>query len=151
VVNHKYRLSASVCKVKIRKSVCGGARDRNAGVSPAGSARVLAAAVLGKMSVWRVGGGTHAWPAGEDASAPSRNLRHMLIVMLRDDLLQRITIDPNVCFGKPCIRGTRIWVEVIIENLAAGVSEREILHAYPALTADDINAATTYAAEGTRH
>jgi uncharacterized protein (DUF433 family) len=96
---------------------------------------------------WRVGGGTRAWPTGEDASAPSRNLRHILIVMLRDDLLQRITIDPNVCFGTPCIRGTRIWVEVIVENLAAGASEQEILNVYPALTADDIDAALTYASE----
>jgi uncharacterized protein (DUF433 family) len=70
--------------------------------------------------------------------------------MLRDDLLRRITIDPNVCFGQPCIRGTRIWVEVIVENLAAGASEQEILNAYPALTDDDINAALTYAADRTR-
>jgi uncharacterized protein (DUF433 family) len=69
--------------------------------------------------------------------------------MLRDDLLQRIAIDPDVAFGKPCIRGTRIWVELIIENLAAGASQQEILTAYPALTADDIDAAATYAAEGT--
>lgn len=70
--------------------------------------------------------------------------------MTRDDLLQRISIDPNICFGKPCIRGTRIWVALIIENLAAGVSEPEILDAYPSLTADDIRAALAYAAEVTR-
>ena len=61
--------------------------------------------------------------------------------MTRDDLLQRISIDPNVCFGKPCIRGTRIWVSLIIENLAAGASEAEILGNYPSLTPDDIRAA----------
>ena len=49
--------------------------------------------------------------------------------MTREDLLQRISIDPNICFGKPCIRGTRIWVSLIIENLAEGVSEEEILEA----------------------
>jgi uncharacterized protein (DUF433 family) len=67
--------------------------------------------------------------------------------MNREDLLQRISMDSNVCFGKPCIRGTRIWVEVIVENLAAGASEQEILNTYLALTADDIDAARTYAAE----
>lgn len=70
--------------------------------------------------------------------------------MTRDDLLQRISIDPRVCFGKPCIRGTRIWVALIIENLADGVSEAEILEAYPTLTVDDIKAALAYAAEVTR-
>ena len=70
--------------------------------------------------------------------------------MTRDDLLQRISIDPNICFGKPCIRGTRIWVALIIENLAAGVPEAEILDTYPSLTPDDIRAALTYAAEITR-
>ncbi len=67
--------------------------------------------------------------------------------MTRDDLLQRISIDPNICFGKPCIRGTRIWVALIIKNLAAGVPEAEILEAYPSLTLDDIQAALAYAAE----
>jgi uncharacterized protein (DUF433 family) len=70
--------------------------------------------------------------------------------MTRDDLLQRISIDPNICFGKPCIRGTRIWVALIIENLADGASEQEILDAYPSLRADDIKAALAYAAEVTR-
>jgi len=70
--------------------------------------------------------------------------------MTRDDLLQRIAIDPNVCFGKPRIRGTRIWVALIIENLATGASEQEILDAYPSLKGDDIKAALAYAAEVTR-
>ena len=70
--------------------------------------------------------------------------------MTREDLLQRISIDPNICFGKPCIRGTRIWVSLIIENLAEGVSEEEILEAYPSLKAEDIKAALGYAAEITR-
>ena len=70
--------------------------------------------------------------------------------MTREDLLQRISIDPNICFGKPCIRGTRIWVSLIIENLAEGVSEEEILDAYPSLKAEDIKAALGYAAEITR-
>lgn len=72
------------------------------------------------------------------------------MTMTRDDLLQRISIDPNICFGKPCIRGTRIWVSLIIENLAAGAPEAEILENYPSLTSDDIKAALAYAAEITR-
>ncbi|HEX8410180.1 MAG TPA: DUF433 domain-containing protein [Thermoanaerobaculia bacterium] len=70
--------------------------------------------------------------------------------MTRDDLLQRISIDADICFGKPCVRGTRIWVALIIENLAAGVHEEEILDAYPSLQRDDIKAALAYAAEVTR-
>ena len=55
-----------------------------------------------------------------------------------------------VCFGKPCIRGTRIWVALIIENLADSVPESEILEAYPSLQPEDIKAALAYAAEVTR-
>ncbi len=68
----------------------------------------------------------------------------------REELLERVAIDPNVCFGKPCIRGTRIWVTLIVDSLAAGVSEAELLEAYPQLEADDIRAALTFAAEMTR-
>jgi uncharacterized protein (DUF433 family) len=70
--------------------------------------------------------------------------------MRHENLLRRITIDPNVCFGKPCIRGTRIWVSLIIDNLAEGVGEDEILAAYPQLKTEDIRAALAYAAEMTR-
>ncbi len=68
----------------------------------------------------------------------------------RQELLRRISIDPGVCFGKPCIRGTRIWVSLIVDNLAEGVSESELLAAYPQLQLDDVRAALTYAAEMTR-
>jgi uncharacterized protein (DUF433 family) len=68
-------------------------------------------------------------------------------MLTRKELLNRISIDPNICFGKACIRGTRIWVALIVENLADGVSEKELLEAYPQLTADDIRAALAYAAE----
>uniref|UniRef100_A0A7C4MNR8 DUF433 domain-containing protein n=1 Tax=Desulfatirhabdium butyrativorans TaxID=340467 RepID=A0A7C4MNR8_9BACT len=63
------------------------------------------------------------------------------------NILDRITIDPNVSFGKPCIRGTRIWVSLIMDNLAAGVSEDEILAAFPILKKEDIRAAVVYAAK----
>jgi uncharacterized protein (DUF433 family) len=62
----------------------------------------------------------------------------------------RISIDPNVCHGKPCITGTRIWVSLIVDNLAAGATEEEILDSYPSLTKDDIRAALAYAAEMAR-
>ncbi len=64
-----------------------------------------------------------------------------------DPLLERITVNPNVCHGKACIRGTRIMVSVILDNLAAGVSKEEILKSYRGLTIEDINAALAYAAE----
>jgi len=70
--------------------------------------------------------------------------------MNRVELLQRISIDPNICFGKPCIRGTRIWVSLIMENLADGIAEAEILEAYPQLKPEDIRAALAFAAEMTR-
>ncbi len=68
----------------------------------------------------------------------------------RDELLQRISIDPRVCFGKPVVRGTRIWVSLIVDNLAEGVTEAELLAAYPHLKIEDIRAALAYAAEMTR-
>ena len=68
----------------------------------------------------------------------------------REDLLKRISIDPNVCFGKACIRGTRIWISLILENLGDGVSEEELLLSYPQLEPADIKAALTYAAQVTR-
>ncbi|GIX47386.1 MAG: hypothetical protein KatS3mg131_1597 [Candidatus Tectimicrobiota bacterium] len=66
------------------------------------------------------------------------------------DWKERISIDPNVCHGRPCIKGTRIWVSLIVDNLAEGVSEQELLEAYPQLTIEDIRAALAYAAEMTR-
>ena len=60
---------------------------------------------------------------------------------------ERISVDPAVCHGKACIKGTRIMVSVILDNLAAGVGQHEILESYPSLTAADIQAAIAYAAE----
>ena len=62
-------------------------------------------------------------------------------------LLDRISIDPEVCFGKPCIKGTRIWVSLILDFMASGESENGILAAYPQLQQEDIRAALAYAAE----
>ena len=58
---------------------------------------------------------------------------------------ERITVDPEVLAGKPVIRGTRLAVEFILELLAAGQSENEILSNYPGLTRDDILACLSYA------
>lgn len=66
------------------------------------------------------------------------------------DWPERIPIGPRVCHGKPCIKGTRIWVSLIVDNLAFGSTEEEILEAYPSLTREDIKAALAYAAEMAR-
>ena len=66
-------------------------------------------------------------------------------------LFDRISIDPNVCFGQPCIKGTRIRVSLILDFLASGESEVAILAAYPQLKPDDIRAAFAYAAEVARN
>jgi uncharacterized protein (DUF433 family) len=65
-------------------------------------------------------------------------------------LLERISIDPNVCFGKPCIRGTRIWVSLLLDFLANGMSIDELLQEYPQLAKEDILAAIAYGAEKSR-
>jgi uncharacterized protein (DUF433 family) len=59
----------------------------------------------------------------------------------------RISVDPNICHGKVCIKGTRIMVSVILDNLASGESSERILKSYPTLTTEDIQAALWYAAE----
>jgi uncharacterized protein (DUF433 family) len=64
-----------------------------------------------------------------------------------EELLARITTDPAVCHGKPCIRGQRIWVGLILGMLEGGMSESEILSEYPELEPADIHACFAYAAE----
>lgn len=65
---------------------------------------------------------------------------------MTDDLLQRITSDPNLCHGKPCIRGLRYPVEFLLELLSSGMSIDEILADYDDLERDDILAALLFAA-----
>jgi uncharacterized protein (DUF433 family) len=60
---------------------------------------------------------------------------------------ERISVNPLVCHGKACIRGTRVMVSVILDNLAAGVPHEELLRSYPSLQESDIQAALAYAAE----
>lgn len=70
--------------------------------------------------------------------------------MSRDELLQRIWIDPARCGGKPCIRGHRVWVSLILDQLAVGHSVEEILSNYPGLSREDIQACIAYGSEMAR-
>jgi uncharacterized protein (DUF433 family) len=59
-------------------------------------------------------------------------------------LLKRVTVDPQVCHGEPCIRGLRIMVRSIVNSLKGGMSYDDLMLRYPDLTRDDIDAAVTY-------
>ena len=65
-------------------------------------------------------------------------------------LLNRISVNPEICFGKPCIKGHRIWVSLILDMLAGGDSMEEILESYPQLQRDDILACIAYGAAMSR-
>ena len=69
---------------------------------------------------------------------------------MTNEILSRIAVDPQVCFGKPCIRGTRIWVSLLLDFLASGASMEEILENYPHLKREDVLAAIAYGAEMSR-
>jgi uncharacterized protein (DUF433 family) len=69
---------------------------------------------------------------------------------MENDLLQRITLNPEVCHGKPTIRNKRYPVELILDLLSAGMTHQEILDDYPALEDDDIRACLVYATRLTR-
>lgn len=70
--------------------------------------------------------------------------------MTRDELLSRISIDPEICFGKACIRGHRIWVALILDLLASGWSFEQVLANYPGIEDADIRACIAYGAEMAR-
>lgn len=69
---------------------------------------------------------------------------------MKRQYLQRISINPNICFGKPCIKGHRIWVSLVLDLLTEGMSITEILGEYPQLEREDILACLAYGAEMTR-
>jgi uncharacterized protein (DUF433 family) len=69
---------------------------------------------------------------------------------MNQSLLQRVTLDPNICHGKPCIRGLRYPVEFILELLSSGMSMAEILADYDDLERDDILAALLFASRLTQ-
>ncbi len=63
-----------------------------------------------------------------------------------NQLLEHISVDPQICFGKPCIKGTRIWVSLILDFLSAGNSIEDILKYYPQLKHEDVLACIAYGA-----
>jgi uncharacterized protein (DUF433 family) len=69
--------------------------------------------------------------------------------MTRDELLKRISINPKVCFGKPCIRGRRIWVSLILDLIAGGMTIEDVMKEYD-LERDDVLACVAYGAEMSR-
>jgi len=77
-------------------------------------------------------------------------IKKRTIKMTKDELLSRISIDSNICFGKPCIRGHRIWISLILDFLASGMTFQDILEDYPGLEEADILACIAYGAEMSR-
>ena len=69
--------------------------------------------------------------------------------MKREELLSRISIDPEICFGKACIRGRRIWVSLVLDLLASGMKVEEIMREYD-LAEEDVMACIAYGAEMSR-
>lgn len=65
-------------------------------------------------------------------------------------LLNRISVDPSICAGRPCIKGTRVWVSLVLDLLSDGTSFETILQEYPQLVREDIFAALAYGAEMSR-
>ena len=70
--------------------------------------------------------------------------------MKKDELLEQISVNPDICFGKPRIKGHRIWVSLVLDLLAAGWSIQEILENYPGLEEADVLACVAYGAEMSR-
>jgi uncharacterized protein (DUF433 family) len=70
--------------------------------------------------------------------------------MNHEELLKRISLKPNVCGGNPCIRETRIYVAIILDGLAEGLTPEQLIDHYPQLTLEDIHAALAYAADLSR-
>ncbi len=67
-----------------------------------------------------------------------------------NNILSRISVNPEICFGKPCIRGHRIWVTLILDCLSAGETIESILEAYPSIQREDVLACIAYGAETIR-
>ena len=70
--------------------------------------------------------------------------------MFHEHLLERISVDPEICHGKPCIRGHRIWVSLIVDLLADGMTVEQVIAQDPGLEPDDVRACMAFAAEMTR-
>ena len=70
--------------------------------------------------------------------------------MTREELLSRISIDPEICFGKPCIRGHRIWVSLVLDLLSSGWTVARLIDEYPGIEEADVLACIAYGAEMSR-
>lgn len=70
--------------------------------------------------------------------------------MKHQELLKRISINPQICGGKPCLKGHRIWVSLILDFLASEMTINELLKEYPQLELEDILACIAYGAEMSR-
>ena len=70
--------------------------------------------------------------------------------MTREELLSRISIDPEICFGKRCVRGHRIWVSLVLDMLSTGWTVSRLLEEYPGLEEADVLACIAYGAEMSR-
>ena len=99
------------------------------------------------------------YPANESSSPPSPTARcrfdntqaerqavRQTYVMTSSELLERIIVDPQICFGKPTIRGHRIWVSLVLGHLAEGWTPDEIVDNFPGLIVDDVRACVAYGA-----
>ena len=85
-----------------------------------------------------------------DPALATRANRRQMWSVPNDDLLARITIDPRICHGKPCVRGLRYPVEILLELLSSGMTTEQILADYSDLEADDLRAVYAYAARLSR-
>ena len=70
--------------------------------------------------------------------------------MTRDELLARISIDPKICFGKPCIKGHCVWVSLVLDHLASGWTAEQVIENYLGLVKEDVLACIAYGAEMSR-
>ena len=85
-----------------------------------------------------------------DLTACDRDGLGYFIIMSKEQLLARITVDPNICHGQPCIRGLRYPVEFLLELLSGDMTTEQVLADYPDLEPDDLRAAFAYAARLSR-
>jgi uncharacterized protein (DUF433 family) len=116
--------------------------------------------IIGRLTADTVRGGGRIRGFGRTVLPSARRTRHRQRLSDVADcrtgdrtmprLLDRIAIDPQISGGKPCIKGTRIWVSLVLDFLADGMSESELLTEYPQLTHEDVLAALSYGAEMTR-
>ena len=127
---------------------CAGPSGGELGLDPI--ARIVASSSVQRCGRESAGSGGVAWLEKPPSWIQGRSELWLKRDYDMKDWKERISIDPNVCHGKPCIKGTRIWVSLIVDNLASGSTEQEILEAYPSLTKEDIKAALAYAAEMAR-